>query len=562
MSGQRLKLQFQRLYTHFNGQNSDTNLQDIADVLFCTRRNVRMVINKMVDEGWINWQPAVGRGKQSHLTFHSSDSELQLNHARKLVADGKLEPALSALDNNADKLAQLIQEQLGLSHHLGKQIVRLPYYRSFEALDPLKPLRRSEQHLIRQIFNGLTLINEEKEEVEGDIAHAWEMLSPQHWRFYLRPSVRFHDGKLLDVQDVISTFERVKEHRLYWHIHCVKSSYPNTVDFILSEPDVHFAELVANISAVIQPADAIQRKDFDHFPIGTGPYRVIENNKQRLKLEAFDHYFGFRALTDIVEIWILSGTTACYIKPSEVTEIQPSTLFSGRFTLDEGCNYLLFNRQTGICAQQEWLDYLNAKLTPLNLLKHLDPNELGDFRFTNAYGLLPGWIHNSLAEKEVNVPSKRTITLAYQMEHPIYPYLSTIIAKLLAEDGIKLKTYEISYEDLLSGKGHEKVDIWLNGMSLGSRRPEAFLPWFYNHDFIYQAMPANEFALLQDDISLWRSLPDKAFPSEKIARHLVNAGQMMPLFYVWVGIDDTGQWQGMESNSMGWFDFKSVWLKP
>lgn len=99
-------------------------------------------------------------------------------------------------------------------------------------------------------------------------------------------------------------------------------------------------------------------------------------------------------------------------------------------------------------------------------------------------------------------------------------------------------------------------------MSLGSRRPEAFLPWFYNHDFIYQAMPANEFALLQDDIRLWRSLSDKAFPSEKIARHLVNVGQMMPLFYVWVGIDDTGQWQGMESNSMGWFDFKSVWLKP
>lgn len=94
MSGQRLKVQFQRLYNHFSGQDADTNLQDIAEVLFCTRRNVRMVINKMVDKGWINWEPAVGRGKQSRLTFCSTDSELQLMHARKLVAEGKLEPAL------------------------------------------------------------------------------------------------------------------------------------------------------------------------------------------------------------------------------------------------------------------------------------------------------------------------------------------------------------------------------------------------------------------------------------------------------------------------------------
>ena len=74
MSGQRLKLQFQRLYNHFSGRNTETNLHDISEVLFCTRRNVRMVINKMVDKGWIDWQPAVGRGKQSRLIFNSTDS--------------------------------------------------------------------------------------------------------------------------------------------------------------------------------------------------------------------------------------------------------------------------------------------------------------------------------------------------------------------------------------------------------------------------------------------------------------------------------------------------------
>src|SRR5690606_11904404 len=123
---------------------------------FCTRRNVRMVINKMVEKGWIDWEPAIGRGKQSRLVFHSTDTELQYNHARKLVADGKLEPALEALGHDANKLAQLIQEQLGLSTQKGRQIVRVPYYRAFTNLNPLRPLRRSDQHLVRQIFNGLT----------------------------------------------------------------------------------------------------------------------------------------------------------------------------------------------------------------------------------------------------------------------------------------------------------------------------------------------------------------------------------------------------------------------
>ncbi len=50
MSSQRLKIQFQRLYSHFSGEDCETNLQVIAEVLFCTRRNVRMVINKMVDK--------------------------------------------------------------------------------------------------------------------------------------------------------------------------------------------------------------------------------------------------------------------------------------------------------------------------------------------------------------------------------------------------------------------------------------------------------------------------------------------------------------------------------
>ncbi|MGF1723476.1 HTH-type transcriptional regulator SgrR [Photobacterium nomapromontoriensis] len=563
MSGQRLKSQFQRLYSHFAGQDSDTNLQDIAEVLFCTRRNVRMVINKMVENGWIDWEPAVGRGKQSRLTFHSTDSELQLIHARKLVAEGKLEPALEALGNNADKLAQIIQEQLGHTTAHGKQIVRLPYYRAFSNLNPLQPLRRSEQHLVRQIFNGLTRINEEKEEVEGDLAHHWEAISPRHWRFYIRPSVRFHDGRLLDSADIIATFNQVRQHRLFSHIKKVEAPFANTIDIFLYTDDHRLPDLLTNLLAVIQPADAEMLNQNVLFPIGTGPYKVIQNDNKRFKLEAFEQYFGFRALIDIVDIWMLSEVASCYLQPaSDATQLAGVSV-SARLKLDEGCNFLLFNRISGLPADPSWLAYFHARLTSLNILQRLNKEQIGDFRLTNAYGILPGWAHVPLqSSAELAPPAKRTMTIAFACQHPVYPHVANAIRDILHDDGVKVKMLELTTTEVALGKYANKIDIWLGGMSLMNYRDDALLNWFFNFDHIARAMPVDEFDALEQEVAQWRGNKDQNSPCQQLGAKLVEFGQVLPLFHNWLGVDDTGVVQGMQSNSMGWFDFKSVWMKP
>ncbi len=69
MSGKRLQLQFAKLYQHFEGVASDTTLQEISDILCCTRRNARMVLSKMEEQGWLTWSPSIGRGKLSRLAF-------------------------------------------------------------------------------------------------------------------------------------------------------------------------------------------------------------------------------------------------------------------------------------------------------------------------------------------------------------------------------------------------------------------------------------------------------------------------------------------------------------
>jgi SgrR family transcriptional regulator len=46
-------------------------------------------------------------------------------------------------------------------------------------------------------------------------------------------------------------------------------------------------------------------ENFSSIPVGTGPYSVVRNNQNQLKIHAFDDYFGYRALIDEVNVWVL-----------------------------------------------------------------------------------------------------------------------------------------------------------------------------------------------------------------------------------------------------------------
>ncbi len=57
-----------------------------------------------------------------------------------------------------------------------------------------------------------------KRELEADIAHHWQQISPLLWRFYLRPGIHFHHGRELEMEDVIASLTRINTLPLYSHI--------------------------------------------------------------------------------------------------------------------------------------------------------------------------------------------------------------------------------------------------------------------------------------------------------------------------------------------------------
>ncbi|EHS4948380.1 SgrR family transcriptional regulator [Vibrio cholerae] len=560
MSSPRLRVQFETLFEHFQGQDVETQLEDVTDILFCTRRNARIVLNKMEEEGWIEWHPAAGRGKLSQLIFKRSRADVSENLARRYLNEGKIGQAFAVLDQDAAKLTQVIESYLGVQHQEGLQVVRLPYYRQLSMLNPQKPMRRSEQHIARQVFSGLTRLDEE-EQLQPDLAHAWQALSDTHWRFYLRLGVRFHNGNLLTTELIVQNLWQLRLLNLFAHIDRVDSPYPWAVDVHLQKPDTRLPLLLAEACAKILPAESDRNPDFDLMPVGTGPYKVVLNDEKRLVLQAFDGYFGFRPLLDRVEVWVIDEVHSSMVFPSLSNPMKTARGSSTEeVELDPGCTYLLLNRRNGVAKDEHWARYLTDKLNALNLFRLLPEEKIIELGVLPAYGLKPGWYHHSAAAQRTLPPESKELTIAYHAQHPMFPTVANAIKQLLSQDGIAVNV--IKYEHTVVET--ENVDIWIKPMGIANHRDDALAGWLLNYSDIEFLSKGEDFNQWVSLIDAWRADSSALFPAKELGKSLVEKHQLIPMFHCWLGIskDQCGALQNAKCNALGWFDFSQVWVKP
>lgn len=292
MSSGRLQQQFIRLWQCCDGKTQDTTLNELADLLSCSRRHMRTLLNTMQDRGWLTWEAEVGRGKRSRLTFLYTGLALQQQRAEDLLEQDRIDQ-LVQLVGDKTAVRQMLVSHLGRSFRQGRHIMRVLYYRPMHNLLPGTALRRSETHIARQIFSALIRVNEENGELEADIAHHWQQISPLHWRFFLRPGIHFHHGRELEMADVIASLMRINSLPLYSHITQIVSPTAWTLDIHLAQPDRWLPWLLGQVPAMILPREWETLNNFSSHPIGTGPYAVIRNTNNQLKIHAFDDYFGY-----------------------------------------------------------------------------------------------------------------------------------------------------------------------------------------------------------------------------------------------------------------------------
>ncbi len=561
MSSPRLRSQFETLFEHYHGVDSGVQLDEITEILFCTRRNARIVLNKLEEEGWIEWHPAPGRGKLSQLIFKRSRTDVSETLARRYLEEGKIAQALNALDKDGAKLAQVVESYLGVQQQEGRHVIRLPYYRPLSMLNPHKPMRRSEQHIVHQVLSGLTKLDSH-ESLQPDLAHSWEALSATWWRFYLRPGVRFHNGDLLTTETVIESLTLLKQKKLFEHISRISSPSHLVIDIHLAKPNAYLPLFLAESCAKIVLPKLQRNDDFDRFPIGTGPYKVTRNDDKRLILHAFDGYFGLRPLIDSVEVWVIDDVHSTMVFPSLTRPIKHASngVFQDEVELDPGCTYLLLNRKTGLAKDDAWANYFCQKLSGLELFKWLPADKVVELGVLPAHGLKPGWYHNEQLQATCEPPEHRKVKVAFHAQHPMFAILVKAIEQRLKQDQIELEP--VSYD--LMPDNIDEIDIWIKPMGISANRDEALAGWLLNYSDIEPFSDERNFRHWQTLLETWMADQQQAFPAKALGKALVQSKQIVPLFHCWLGVskDQCGALQNAKCNALGWFDFSQVWVKP
>ncbi len=77
-------------------------------------------------------------------------------------------------------------------------------------LDPHAQNHTVTSAILQHAYEGLVRYDREFQ-IEPALATGWTMQSPTDWRFTLRKGVKFHDGSPFSAEDVLFSFERLKE---------------------------------------------------------------------------------------------------------------------------------------------------------------------------------------------------------------------------------------------------------------------------------------------------------------------------------------------------------------
>jgi len=148
----------------------------------------------------------------------------------------------------------------------------------------------------------------------GQLATRWYTDDYQHFRFYLRDDVYFHNGDHFTAEDVVWNVEMAHANPgspafgRWRFVDTITAVDTYVIEIVLHEPHVDFFFDIANYYTSIHSQRAFNENPDDPTwaHIGTGPFRVVGfASNDFLTLERFDEYWGGPAPTRSLTLWTI-----------------------------------------------------------------------------------------------------------------------------------------------------------------------------------------------------------------------------------------------------------------
>ncbi len=170
--------------------------------------------------------------------------------------------------------------------------ISIGYAFSPQSLEPtlFNPVTRSR---LVDIYEGLVRTDRNLK-IEPALALSWGLIDPKTWELKLRPDVKFHSGRRLEMQDVIASIKRAQT----WQNSQLKNLL-STIDSLHAVSAQKLRIITKNSDPLLINKLAVvfifprEIADFEN-PVGTGPYRFIAKNGNEITLAAFQNYWGRR----------------------------------------------------------------------------------------------------------------------------------------------------------------------------------------------------------------------------------------------------------------------------
>ncbi|MFZ6656429.1 SgrR family transcriptional regulator [Undibacterium sp. TJN19] len=555
--------QYRRLHAFLQTHAQQPGLPALAQAMHCSERNMRNLLAKMQQRGWLNWQAGRGRGNHSQLDLLQTPDSLALDHLSHLLARGDLEQAFASLeDGQRQQLAARLPEYLGVPDSACRSL-RMPLFRKVESLDPLKVHGRLEAHLARQIFSRLTTFDHQQMRLQPAIAHHWESENNATiWHFWLRPGLSFHDGAELGVEDVRATFLRLRDQSftykaLYQHLLNVDTGPGQRISFYLSRPDHLWPHCVATANSSIVPRQ--RHADFERFPIGSGAFRLIRNNPYQLTLQAFKDYYRERPLLDEIDLWMLpppsgpSGFDLQFGYSNEDCNKKESLVGA-----ESGCTYMICNPRCHLFKSAEQRLAFADWLAPDTLFDKNGPAR------RPAVGMLSIWKHRVAKANKLNPfkPGSKLRMVSGQTKEMLM--LAQAIKDRLEAAGLQVEWRTFPVNELIAREWLPGTDLLVTREVMHDDQDFGCYEWFAADSVFRRWMPASTAAQMDRDLQKVQAQPDsqkRMRAYARIGRQLVLEGWVIPLSHENQQVSIAPHVAGVRMTPFGFVSFNELWLR-
>lgn len=556
----RLK-QYQRLWQPSEGAPQQVTIAELASRCFCSERHVRTLLRQAQEAGWLNWHAQSGRGKRGELRFYVSPESLRNTMMEEALKHGQQHNALELAQLAPEELRELLHPFLGGQWQNDTPTLRIPYYRSLDALQPGFLPGRAEQHLAGQIFSGLTRFNGNSSEPTGDLAHHWEVTDGGlRWHFYIRSTLHWHNGDKIETAQLQRSLKALLMlpalRKLFQSVLDIEVTHPQCLTFTLHQPDYWLPHRLATYCSRLAHPDQPMT--------GSGPFRLSVFDSELVRLESHEQYHLSHPLIKAIEYWITPtlfdyglGTSCRH--PVQIAIGEPDELESLRLVSN--------STSLGFCyltlKQSDRMSELQARrlinIIHLSTLLHTLP--LNEGLITPTEELLPG-LPIPRRPDLTHVPLPAALTLVYHLPVELHT-MANQLKQYLAQQGCELT---VIFHDAKTWDGCPQLadaDMMMGDRLIGEA-PEYTLEQWLRCDTLWpHLLSAPQVAHLQATLDAVQTQADEQARHaglRAIFTRLMDNAVLTPLFNYQYQISAPPGVNGIRLNTRGWFDFTEAWL--